>query len=63
MIIMDEKQKETYFERKHGKIIVRGFATDSNDFKVRVFEAEQYLNDKVATYIFKKFRIGIRFHI
>ena len=30
---------------------------------VEALELEQYLNDTVATYVWYKFKLGVRFHI
>jgi len=55
--------QEKIFRKRKGKVIVQAFVATPEDFTKGVQELEQYLNDKVATQVFKKFQTGIRFQL
>ena len=51
------------FKKRLGKIILQGFSKSNSDFVVAVTEIEHYLNNQIATTVYKKYRISIRFHL
>ena len=61
--------KESIFMRRVGRMITTGFKyegefqSDSNSLVERMLKAEQYLNDRVATEVHKKFGVAVRFHL
>jgi len=56
-------KKSEQFGKRTGKIIVHGFAEDTEQFASKALEIEQYLNDRVATDVHKKFGLAIRIHL
>ena len=56
---MDKKE----IKELKGEIIIRSQIENLNNFTENVLKTENYLNDKIATKIYKKFGIAIRFHL
>jgi hypothetical protein len=57
------KENADIFKKKSGKVLFHGFVASEADFAEKILEIEQFLNNKVAVEIYKKYQIGIRFQL